>query len=231
MNDWKECELRDRGFEFWGTITASLSHEMNNVFAIINELSGLLEDYSLASDRGKSIYPDKVKAATRRISEQVSRGRGLVRQLNRLAHTVDRERSPIDFNEDVETVATLCARLATLRRIGIETRLPDASPQLEGSAFDVQHMVFRCIDMAFEAGGQGDVVEIEVKPRDDGARLGVTNRMAVASVDELKAKRDSLAALVARMNGTVEAAIETGRPLGLAVSLPHSLNTGGNHDE
>ena len=43
MNDAKQRLLREKGFGFFGAITASLSHEINNVFAITNELSGLLD--------------------------------------------------------------------------------------------------------------------------------------------------------------------------------------------
>lgn len=50
MSEAKDLLLREKGFGFSGAITASLSHEINNVFAIINELSGLLEDFLLVDD-------------------------------------------------------------------------------------------------------------------------------------------------------------------------------------
>ena len=231
MSKSKDRRLRDEGFEFWGAITASLSHDINNVFAIINELSGLLDDFFHAADQGDVMDIEKLKSATRRISEQVSRGQTHVRQLNRFAHTVDYRHATIDLNDAVDAVATLCGRMATLRRITVATRLADVSPKLEGSAFDVQHVIFRCIDMALDAGEQGDVVEIAVEPHDDGARLIVANRSAVASVHDLETKRDSLDTLVAEIHGTVESVISAGQPLRLTVSLPRSLNsTGNDHD-
>jgi C4-dicarboxylate-specific signal transduction histidine kinase len=228
MSKSRDRRLRDEGFEFWGAITASLSHDINNVFAIINELSGLLDDFFHAADQGGGMDIDKLRSTTRRISEQVSRGQTHVRQLNKFAHTVDHRRATIAVNDDVEAVATLCGRIATLRRIKIATRLADVSPQLEGCAFDVQHVIFRCIDMALDAGEQGDVVDIAVEPHNDGVRLTVANRSAVASVHDLETKQDSLAMLVAEMNGTVESVISVGQPLRLTVSLPRSLNTTGN---
>jgi len=231
MSDPKERGVRDDGFEFWGVITASLSHEINNVFAIINELSGLLDDIFHAADPGKPMDIGKLQSATRRISEQVTRGQIHVRQLNRFAHTVDHQRITMDLNEEVAAVAALCGRFATLRRIGLETRLPEASPRLEGRAFDVQHVAFRCIDIAFDASGPGDVVEVAVEPRGDGARLVVGNRSALVSAPTLEDKLAALAVLAGAINGTVETTFAEGQPLRLAVSLPRSLDAAGNdHD-
>ena len=42
MSDPRSTLLRLGGFGFFGAITASLSHEMNNVLATVNELGGLL---------------------------------------------------------------------------------------------------------------------------------------------------------------------------------------------
>jgi C4-dicarboxylate-specific signal transduction histidine kinase len=231
MSDSKTRGPQDEGLGFWGAITASLSHEINNVFAIINELSGLLDDLFLAADHGQAIDPDKMRATTRRISEQVARGRTHVRQLNRLAHTVDHPRAMIAVNDEVEAIASLCGRFASSRRVRIETRLPAVSPRLEGSAFDMQHLVFRCIDLALAACGHGDVVEIGVQPHDDGVRFTVTTGSAGGDLDELEIKGRRLTGLGAAMKGTVEWVMEAGQPLRLTVSLPRSLSTGEDDDE
>ena len=40
----------ETGLQFFGKMTASISHEIKNVLAIINENAGLLEDLALLSD-------------------------------------------------------------------------------------------------------------------------------------------------------------------------------------
>jgi hypothetical protein len=42
-------------------MTASISHEIKNVMAIINESAGLLEDYSLMAEKGMPIDPERLK--------------------------------------------------------------------------------------------------------------------------------------------------------------------------
>jgi hypothetical protein len=49
--------IAETGLQFYGKITASVSHEIKNVLAIINENAGLLEDFTFMADRGKPIDP------------------------------------------------------------------------------------------------------------------------------------------------------------------------------
>lgn len=223
MSDARERLLREQGFGFFGAITASLSHEMNNVFAIINELSGLLDDFFHASEQGAPLDVEKLKKTTQRIAAQVERGQEYVKRLNRFAHTVDDRQTAIALNETAEAITTLCRRFGKLRRVELETSLPGASPRIEGSAFDVQHIIYRCIDIVLNASKQGDIAQIDIEPRQNGARLIFAGRSAVESTAELAPRRDFLALLVAEMQGTIESVIQTGRPVRLEVSLPHSL--------
>ena len=223
MSDAKELLLREKGFGFFGAITASLSHEINNVFAIVNELSGLLDDFFYAAEQGRPLDVEKLKGTTQRIAAQVDRGQKVVKRLNVFAHTVDDKQTTIVLNETVEAITALCRRFGMLRRVELETRLPEASPRIEGSAFDLQHIIYRCIDIVLSASNQGDVVQIDVEPQGDGARLVFANRSALESTAELEPKRDFLAVLVTEMQGAIESVIQAGQPVRLEVSLPHSL--------
>ncbi len=225
MSDVREQLLREEVFCFFGTITASLSHEINNVFAIINELSGLLDDFFHAAENGTPLNVEKLRGSTQRIAAQVERGQKYVKRLNGFAHTVDDRQNTIELNETVEAITALCRRFGTLRRVELETRLPEASPRIEGSAFNLQHIIFRCIDIVLHASRQGDVVRIDIEPQDDGARLVFAGGSAVDSAAELEPKRDFLAVLVAEMQGAVESVIQAGQPVRVEVSLPHALRS------
>ena len=50
--DQKPENTSEMGLQFFGRMSASISHEIKNVLAIINENAGLLEDFSLMADRG-----------------------------------------------------------------------------------------------------------------------------------------------------------------------------------
>ena len=225
MDETRESLLREKGFGFFGAMTASLSHEINNVYAIINELSGLLGDFCYAAEQGSPLDVERLKGTSQRIGAQVERGQEYVKRLNRFAHTVDDGQATVVLNETVDAIATLCRRLAKLRRVEIEVQLPEESPTLQGSAFDLQHIVFRCIDIVMDASAEGDVIGIGVEPNGDGVRLVFAGRSELETEAALESKKDFLTVLVSEVGGGVEPQIEVGRPVRLEVSLPHRLSS------
>ena len=222
MVDGNEQLLRAKGFGFFGAITASLSHEINNVFAIVNELSGLLDDFLHASEQGIPLNAERMKGTTGRIAAQVERGQDYVKRLNCFAHTVDEQQATVELNDTVEAIATLCRRFGRLRRVELETALPAPSPRIEGSAFVLQHVIYRCIDILLDASSEGDVIRIDIEPQDEGARLVFSASSPLESEADLGLKRDFLTVLVGEMQGAVEVVIQAGQPVRVEVSLPGS---------
>ena len=55
MNENRNEILKEKGLAFFGEITASVSHEINNAISIINEYSGLLEDLTYTAERGENV--------------------------------------------------------------------------------------------------------------------------------------------------------------------------------
>jgi len=56
MND--SLDVREEtALRFFGNISTSISHEIKNVLAIINENAGLLEDYNLHGRKGNPAQP------------------------------------------------------------------------------------------------------------------------------------------------------------------------------
>ena len=53
--------IAETGLQFFGRISASISHEIKNVLAIVNENAGLLEDYSIMAEGGMPLDPARLK--------------------------------------------------------------------------------------------------------------------------------------------------------------------------
>ena len=70
-------------------MSASISHEIKNALAIINESAGLLEDFSLLAEKGRPIDPERLKLLAQSVLKQVQRADGLVKKMNRFAHSAD----------------------------------------------------------------------------------------------------------------------------------------------
>ena len=52
--------LTRAGLSFFGAMTASISHEIKNRMAVINEQAGLLEDLVLMSKKGKALEAERL---------------------------------------------------------------------------------------------------------------------------------------------------------------------------
>ena len=220
MTDETNLVLRDKGFAFFGAITASLSHEINNVFAIINELAGLLDDFFVAADKGAPLNLERLRKTTRRIAKQVDRGKTQVKRLNQFAHTVDKGRAMVELNESAEAVATLCRRFGVLRSVEIQPVIPEDSPHTNAKKFDLQHVIYRCVEIALGASREGDALRIEVEPGDGGGRVVCTSASPVEDIAEAEAMTGFLGILVEEMQGKLEAEIVAGEPVRLTVSFP-----------
>ena len=86
---WNWEVISETGLQFFGKMSASISHEMKNVMAIINENAGLLEDLTVMAEKGMPIDPERLKTQASRIMKQIRRGDDIIKGMNRFAHSVD----------------------------------------------------------------------------------------------------------------------------------------------
>jgi len=100
---------------FLAAMTASATHEVRNVLAIIKESAGLIEDLVLVFQKRGTIDQEKVNRAVARIETQVKRGADLLTNLNRLSHTLDEDEAGVELNQELEQVVFLSQRFARKR--------------------------------------------------------------------------------------------------------------------
>jgi len=74
---------------FLATMTASATHEVRNVLAIIKESAGLIEDLMHVCAKRGTLDQEKVARAVHRIESHVQRGADLLTNLNRLSRLFD----------------------------------------------------------------------------------------------------------------------------------------------
>jgi len=69
----QERLLKDEGLAFFGAITASISHELNNVIAIIDQSAGLLNDLLAGAQYGRPITNEKLERISKKNHYSVSK--------------------------------------------------------------------------------------------------------------------------------------------------------------
>jgi signal transduction histidine kinase len=123
---------------FIAGVTASATHEIRNVLAIVRESAGLIEDLVRSTPDRASPDRDAVIRALQRIDAQVGRGAGIVAALNRFAHGLEATEGSLDLAEEAAHAVALGRRSAGQRRHGLEVRSGDSVPPIVASPLPVQ---------------------------------------------------------------------------------------------
>ena len=168
------CSYFD-GLRFFGQISASVSHEFKNVLAIINENAGLMEDIILMEEKGLPLDPEKFGRLTAAIGKQVRRADGIVRNMNRFAHSADKQAELISINATLSLLIDLTKRMLDIR--GVSVKLIPAADEaaITTNPFSLENLVWRCIDFTANNLAPGGTLEITVEKTESGARVRISS--------------------------------------------------------
>lgn len=111
--------------QVFGKVTASVSHEIKNVLAIINENAGLLDDIVLMGGPDQGVPPERVQAATKLIAKQVNRANIIIKNINRFAHSGDTPTSQEQLAEILNLMVALTDRQAAMKTISTTVTCQD----------------------------------------------------------------------------------------------------------
>ncbi len=146
---------REDATAFFGQVTASTTHEIQNVLAIIKENAGLMEDFILMNpdnspDPNSSGLMENITKCIGKIKGQAYRGVDLTSGLNAFAHTTDMVCAPVNINEITQKLIFLTKRLFAQK--GIEVVLTDCeqSPSIETDPVIFQKVLWNCLECLIE---------------------------------------------------------------------------------
>lgn len=160
------------GLQFFGRISASVSHEIKNVFAVINEAAGLMKDFTLMAERGMPIQPERLASAADTIQGQVRRGDTIVKNMNGFAHSIDEDVCETNLVEILELTVALTTRFADMKQVNLS--LGDCEPvSMQVSPFDLMRLLHTSMAAALDSLAAGDSLIITVKPKDGGASFSL----------------------------------------------------------
>ena len=185
---YKEDEELSRVKEigFMGKVAASLSHEIKNTLAIINESAGLMGDL-LGKDAPED-WPSysRFNDLLASIEEQVQRSADIVKRLNQFAHSMDKSLADLDLNETVRQTVILAKRFATLRRVNLETQLASKPLHLQSDPFRLLYVIFGFIERAINCSPREAEVSVKTEQSGEMLQVMVTDRGTV-EVDSIRA--------------------------------------------
>lgn len=152
--------MKANDLAFFGKIAASVTHELRNVLAVINETNGLMADLLAMMREAPFQHLEKFQRSVQKIEEQVRRGVEITSRFNRFAHSMDHACADIDLNSILTQTVSLAQRLAALRNVELKATVCDHPIMLFTNAFRTQ----MALTMAIEAfigclnGGSGSIL-------------------------------------------------------------------------
>jgi signal transduction histidine kinase len=158
------------GLQFYSKISSSMSHDIKNTLAIINENAGLLDDFTLMADQGVSIDPERLKALAANITKQVGRANKITTQMSQLAHSLDQPVSDVDLTETLRLFISLTGRLSRMRNVTMDIRDSSHPVKVETSPFFLMTLVWYLLDCA-TAAGEVTSITLAAEKSEDGARI------------------------------------------------------------
>ena len=175
--------IGEAGLKFFGKMSASISHEIKNILAIINENAGLLEDFTFLMDQGKPVDSERLKRLAQTLMKQVRRADLILKKMNRFAHSIDDPAKQVDLNEILELMTALADRLADMRSVRLDKRPAQNPVMLKTAPFHLLNLLWLTLDFAMGVAGDDKTVEFAPSATSNGAsvsfrRLGDLNPSA-----------------------------------------------------
>jgi signal transduction histidine kinase len=163
--------IRECGLHCFGSISASISHELKNALAIINENAGLLEDLSFMAEKGRPLDPARLKSLASNIAKQIQRADGIIRNLNRFAHCADEAVRIIDLGDTLTLTVALSSRLAAMKSVTLNFEPPPQPIYVTTHLFYLQNLIWLCLKEIFERAGVEKEITLTIRPQQEGTAV------------------------------------------------------------
>jgi len=194
-------EVTMRDALFIGEILASVTHEMQNVLAIIKESGALAEDILHLNGPPPMKHGDKLTVALGNIGQQTGRGRNLMFMLNGFAHAAEDFPEVSDLCRCGRQICTLAERKIMLAECLLEAALPEKPVRVRGNALLLMQAIYAALQAMLAVTAKKGTLHVSLEPLaasgDDSAHLVIRSDNATGQPDTA-----SPAALVAELGGT-----------------------------
>jgi len=199
------------GIGFFGRVTASVSHELKNALAIVNENAGLLEDFVLMAEKGMDIDPDRLAEIAGRISGQINRADRIVGNLNSFSHSVDELFCPLDVFQSVGLTVAVVSRIVAMKGMSIILEEPGVDTEINSSPFLLEHLVSAILFRMSEAVENKAEISLRTEPAEQGVMVNMVCVSGGVRWDEVDLSSDpSIRVLLDSLNASVVRISEDG---------------------
>ena len=165
--------MATEGLQFFGKMTASISHEIKNTLAIMNENAGLLEDLSILAEKGRPLDLERVKRIAGQVANRSS-GPTTCKRMNRFAHSTDDMTKGIGLGDTLDFVVAVSSRLAAMRGVQLESIPPAQEVTIITLPFFLENLLWPCLDYLTTGMGTGGIVRLGSEQKGNRVEIRLT---------------------------------------------------------
>lgn len=148
--EWKRLYGQELGF--FAAISASVTHEIKNHLAIINEQNGLLGDMlAMDADDGPA-YRKRLGKVVQDVADQVTKADAVVRRFNTFAHTADSPVGTVDIADFLKLFGEISARLARRKEATVLVEPGAECVTIRTRPFELLHLLFCAMNVLLDSG-------------------------------------------------------------------------------
>ncbi len=149
---------------FLGSITASVTHEIQNVLAIIKETSGLMEDFlKMNQAQDLSDLEERLNGCIETIKRQAYRGVALTSGLNGFAHTSDNAQDSINIYKTIEKMISIASRLFVQKGFSVSIIQSNKKDLIVTDPILFQMIIFLCIECLIDTFQTKAAITIDIQ--------------------------------------------------------------------
>ncbi|MCU0597639.1 MAG: sensor histidine kinase [Desulfobacterales bacterium] len=201
---------------FFGKVTASISHEIKNVLAIMNEKAGLLKDLTLMAQKGITLDINRIQSIADDLRAQIKRGDDIIKNMNKYSHSVDHEIAEVNLSELIGLMVTLSERMASKHGITLIAPPVQSGLSVRTRPFMLEQLIWQCLQMIMERSEQDKTITVEIASSDQGHQIILRNKGGAASLP-----KEAISWLIKTLHADLK--IMNGET-GLVVSLPRDIS-------
>jgi len=161
----------DARLAFFEKMSTSISHDIKNCLAIINENAGLLEDLALGVEQGISLNPERLKDLSIKLKKQVHRANDIVVKMNRFACSIECPAQTVDLVESLNLMCALSATSAAMQDKELKPDLPSQTVEIITFPAVLNQTIGMCIEDAIQAAGESRTLSPALHICRDGVKI------------------------------------------------------------
>lgn len=148
--------------EVFGLISASVTHEIRNCLAIVNETAGLLEDLAMMVGSDGGLPVERVNPAAASVMKQVDRADDIMRDFNVLSHSVDEPVGTADCKELVALLVRLSRRQAALKNLNVQLAKEAVAVTITADIAVVESLVYLGLLTMYNGVDNNEVITVGI---------------------------------------------------------------------